>query len=60
MATAASVPKLTLVDRFEYFSDWFRAKKSVALSLYWLHTETETSSGRKKQIFVWKTRLEVK
>ena len=33
MATAASVPDVTLVDRIEYFSDWFRAKKSVALCI---------------------------
>lgn len=33
MATAASVPD---ADRIEYFSDWFRAKKSVALCIRYI------------------------
>ncbi|KAL9976995.1 hypothetical protein ACROYT_G014350 [Oculina patagonica] len=36
MATATSVPEVTLVDRIEYFSDWFRAKKSVALCIRYI------------------------
>lgn len=36
MATAVSAPEVTLVDRIEYFSSWFRAKKSVALCIRYI------------------------
>ena len=35
MATVAA-PEVPFADRMEYFSDWFRAKKSVALCLHYL------------------------
>ena len=36
MATATSVPEPALMSCIEYFSDWFRAKKSVALCIRYI------------------------
>jgi len=33
MATTTSAPEVTLADRFEYFSSWFRSQKAFALCI---------------------------
>ena len=50
MATTAFVPQENLVDRIKYFSDWFRAKKSVALCILYIQKLKRRLEERKERM----------
>ena len=50
MATATSTPEVTLADRIEYFSSWFRSQKDVTLCIRYLRILKRRVEERKQPL----------